>query len=205
MTEKRKVFMGKYAKNRICELRKARKWTQEDVAIRMRGEVTKATVAKLETSTMALTLDYMLNIAAAFGVQPSEIIEAPSSKERKVPLLSISEATQWQTTRTQARSFVTTSDELQGFELFALKVDGDSCDQIIPNGGLVIIDPASRTLVHEAVYLLSINGEAPSFRRFLANPPSLASCSQSAKQPTIEIGQEPFTTIGRVIFTAFAL
>jgi len=197
--------MGKYTGNRICELRKARKWTQEDLAIRMRGEVTKGTVAKLETSAMALTLDYMLNIASALGVQPSELIQPSSVKERKIPLLSMNEATQWPTAKTQARSLFTINEDLQGFELFAIKIDNNSCDQIIPNGGIVIIDPTSRTLAHNALYLLSIGEEAPTFRRFLANPPSLASCCQGAEQPTVEVGQEPFTTIGRAIFTAFAL
>jgi 3-dehydroquinate dehydratase II len=70
--------MGRqYAENHIRAFRKAAGLSMEELAARMNPEVTLATVAKLETRQMGLTLDYIIDIARIFEVPPQAIVTGP--------------------------------------------------------------------------------------------------------------------------------
>lgn len=62
-------------RNRISELRKARGWSQEQLAERIGGTVTGSTVHKLETGIMRLTLDRVERLGSAFGIDPIGVID----------------------------------------------------------------------------------------------------------------------------------
>lgn len=74
--------------NRIRELRHLKGWTQGQLAERVRS--TTATINKLETETMQLTLPWLERIAQALGVKVSELLpddlveSRPSAVERQL-------------------------------------------------------------------------------------------------------------------------
>lgn len=70
--------IGKYAENRISKIMSAKGLKLEDVA--ERAGVHFTTVEKLSKGKMGLTLDYMLKVAPALGVDICELIRAPEPK-----------------------------------------------------------------------------------------------------------------------------
>ena len=82
---------------------------------------------------------------------------------------------------------------------FALKVAGDSMDLHVPAGFSVIIDPNDKALFQERLYVvLNSEGEA-TFKQYFDNPARLVPCSSNPEHKTIELGEEPYTVVGRVV------
>lgn len=188
-----------YIANRIRELRKARKITQEAIAEGLGGTTTKGTIAKLENSTMALSLDYIVGIAKVLGVSPAEIIAPVESSARDIPLLGAVAAGNWREAVQDARETVPVPPWVSGNNLFALRIDGDSMDELVPDKGVIIVNPDDLDLVNGRVYVVANGSHETTFKRFSASPPRLEPCSTNPLHQPIEIGREPFLTIGRAI------
>lgn len=194
-----------YAPNRIKELRKARGYTQERLAMAMDAETTKGTVAKLETRQMALSVDYINAIARVLRVRPSELIEPSSGSYREIPLLGGVAAGAWKEAVQAADEAVAIPESLGGPNLFALRTDGDSMDQIVPDGAIIVVNPEEIDLKPGKVYVLSNSDHETTFKRFLVDPPRFAPMSNNPVHQSILIGTEPFLTIGRAVFAMFPL
>ena len=63
--------------HRIREVRKARGLTLDDVARACTPPTTAQTIGRLETGTRTLSLDWLVRIADALGVESSELVELP--------------------------------------------------------------------------------------------------------------------------------
>lgn len=194
-----------YAPNRIRELRKARKITQEMIAAGLGGTTTKGTIAKLENRAMALSLDYIVGIADVLGVSPGEIIAPVEHHSREVPLLGAVAAGNWREAIADASESVPVPDWLPGKNLFALRVQGDSMDLIVPDGGIIAVNPDDLALVSGKVYVVANGQHDTTFKRFSASPPALLPCSSNPQHQPIEIGREPFLTIGRATYAFIPL
>jgi repressor LexA len=193
-----------YAPNRIRELRKLRGLTQENIASGISPDTTKGTVAKLETRQMALSADYILAISNILGVSPGEVL-VQRSEMRDVPVLSCSAAANWREAVREASERIAVPDGLGGSNLFALRVEGDSIDLVVPDGGIVVVDPEALDLQDGRIFVVS-NGDCEAkIKRFNAVPPRLDPCSTNPVHLPIEIGHEPFVTIGRAVFALFKL
>lgn len=198
--------MGRlYAANRIRELRKQAGLTQEDIAAGLGGTTTKGTVAKLENRAMALSLDYLIGIARVIGVPASEIISPSQGGAREIPLLGAVAAGHWRDVVSDATETVPIPAWLQGNNLFALRVTGDSMDKIVPDGGIIAVNPDDLDLVGGRVYVVANGHHETTFKRFSASPPRLLPCSNNPEHQPIEIGREPFLTIGRAIWAMIPL
>lgn len=193
-----------YAPNRIRELRKLRGLTQEDVASRISPDLTKGTVAKLETRQMALSADYILAISNILGVSPGELL-TERSETRDLPVLGRVAAGNWREAIEEADERIAVPDGLGGSNLFALRIDGDSIDRIVPDGGIVVVDPDARDLLDGRIFVVSNGDHETTIKRFSAVPPRLEPCSTNPVHQPIEIGREPFVTIGRAVFALFPL
>ena len=67
-------------KTRIREVRRARKMTLEDVAGRCEPSTTAQTIGRLETGTRTVSVGWLNRIAAALGVEASDLVD--SGQER---------------------------------------------------------------------------------------------------------------------------
>ncbi|WP_193171216.1 helix-turn-helix domain-containing protein [Nisaea nitritireducens] len=65
-------------KNRIAELRKARGWTQSDVAARLGGKVAVSTVSKLERGDRQLTLSWAKRFSDVMNCEITDVFQEPS-------------------------------------------------------------------------------------------------------------------------------
>lgn len=194
-----------YAPNRIAELRIAKGLTQQDVADRIGGTTTKGTVSKLEKRTMGCTVDHIFDLARALEVDPSEIIVKVEPGAREVPLLGRVAAGNWREAIADADEFVAVPEKISGKNLFALRVDGDSMNTIVPDGSIIVVNPDDLDLVDGRVYVIANGHHETTFKQFSANPPRLLPCSTNPVHQPIEIGREPFITVGRVSYASFRL
>lgn len=194
-----------YAPNRIKELRAARGWSQQRVAERLNDQTVAGTIAKLESRQMALSADYILGLAEVFGVSPGEIISKGGSGVREVPLLGAVAAGNWREAIAHASESVPIPDDLPGGSLFALRVEGDSMDLVVPNGGLIVVNPDDLDLVNNKVYVIANATHETTFKRFSLSPPRLLPVSSNTAHEPIVIGREPFVAIGRAIYALFPL
>lgn len=70
--------------HRIRDVRRAKGLTLLDVAERCNPPTTAQTVGRLETGTRTLSLDWLNRIAAALGVDASELVQLPDQQELPV-------------------------------------------------------------------------------------------------------------------------
>lgn len=121
----------------------------------------------------------------------------------EVPLLSLVSAGKLADASTpipteDARKLTFGTDLGRG-EFFALTVDGDSMDRISPEGAIIIVNRADRTLVSGKPYVFAIRGET-TFKLWQPNdPPYLAPYSTNpGHKPIFVKRKRDLDVIGRV-------
>lgn len=72
---------------RIREVRRAKKLTLDDVAKRCDPPTTAQTIGRLETGMRTVSVGWLNRIAAALGVQASELVDLPG--QERVPVAAI--------------------------------------------------------------------------------------------------------------------
>ncbi|MGL5837123.1 MAG: helix-turn-helix domain-containing protein [Sphingorhabdus sp.] len=77
--------------SRVREVRRAKGFTLHDVAERCDPPTTAQTIGRLETGTRTLSLGWLNRIAAALGVDASELVQLPDQQEMPVAALLSSE------------------------------------------------------------------------------------------------------------------
>lgn len=88
--------------------------------------------------------------------------------------------------------------ELPRGDYFALKVVGDSMDRISPDGSIILVNRAERTLVSDAAYVFAVRGEA-TYKLWQPSPPHLAPLSTNPRHKPIFVkGRTDLEVIGRV-------
>lgn len=177
----------------------------EALGLSLAEPVTLATIAKLETQRMALSLDYMQQIADVLGVQPHEIIDRPLSGIAFIPKIGKISAGNWQEAVNLTDEYIPIPEGVSGKRIFALEAMGDSMNKLIPDGGYVVIDPDRRELVHDKVYAVMNGDNETTVKRYCDAPPRLVPCSTNPAHKDIMFGEEPVIVIGRVIYVGARL
>lgn len=72
---------------RIRDVRRARKMTLQDVADRCSPPTTPQTIGRLETGTRTVSVGWLNRIAAALGVDASDLVELPERED--IPLAAV--------------------------------------------------------------------------------------------------------------------
>ena len=72
---------------RIREVRRARKMTLQDVADRCDPQTTPQTIGRLETGTRTVSVGWLNRIAAALGVEASDLVTLPDRED--IPVAAI--------------------------------------------------------------------------------------------------------------------
>lgn len=83
-------------------------------------------------------------------------------------------------------------------DFFALRVDGDSMNRVSPDGSIIVVNKADRTLVPDKCYVFSVKGEV-TYKLWNAEPVYLAPFSTNESNKPIFIKQKrDLEVIGRV-------
>lgn len=191
-----------YAPNRIKEWRTKRGLSMEALGGAMAHDLTASTIAKLEGRKMALSADYLLDIANVLQISPSELL-LKGAGARVLPIVGKIAAGNWREAVELSEESIPVPDHLPGANLFVLRPDGNSMDRIVPegvDGGFIVVDPDQRDLIDRKFYVVMNQAGECTFKQFSQNPLALLPCSSDPAHQPIAIGTQPFTVIGRVVY-----
>lgn len=187
--------------NNIRRLRKARGWSQEELGARIGEDVTGATISRLESGRMALTLDWMVRFATALQVTVPELIADGLPSIRMVPVIGQISAGTWREAIGEPTGQVPIPSHAAGPNAFALQPLGDSMDLVVREDGYAVVDPDQRELIAGKVYAFRNEHGETTFKRYVESPPRLEPCSTNPENKPILLGAEPLVVIGRVVWS----
>lgn len=157
-----------------------------------------SSIGKLERGAISLTKDWMDRVAAGLGVPPEDLIsDRRFDPARRVPLIGTIAAGDWRAAVEDPIDLIPCT--VGGANTFALRPEGDSMNLVVPEGGIIFVDPDDRDLRDGKLYAMMRPGGDATFKRFRVNPMRLEPCSSNRSHRVIAIGEEPLTTLGRVI------
>lgn len=192
--------------NRIRALRMERGWTLAELA--ERAQTSPSQIMKLEKATRRLDFDWVTKLAHAFEMSERELIgeQAADSAVRLVPLVGDIAAGNWQEAiQNPIEMLAVPVAHAGGPNIFALRPRGTSMNLIVPEGGYVIVDPDFDGLREGLIYAVMNNEGETTLKRFRQDPARLEPCSSDPSHKPIELGQQPFTVIGRAVAAHVAL
>jgi repressor LexA len=190
--------------NKVRQVRKAKRLTMDQLAEKVgaiRGQpMHLTTIAKIERSQRQLSGEMLAAIAQALDVPPEVLVDnVPMTiAVRMVPLIGTIAAGKWREAIMHPDGYVPAP--IRSGNAFALKPDGDSMDLVVGDDAVIIVDPDQRDLLDGRLYAV-MNGEGEAtFKRFRNNPPRLEPVSSNPIHEVLQVGREPFTVLGRVIW-----
>jgi SOS-response transcriptional repressor LexA len=88
--------------------------------------------------------------------------------------------------------------DLGSGDFFALRVEGDSMDRLVPDGSIIVVNRADRVLVPDKAYVFMCRGET-TFKLWRPDPPQFAPHSwNGSHRPFYIKGKHDVEVIGRV-------
>jgi transcriptional regulator with XRE-family HTH domain len=193
--------MDTKASNRIGELRKARGLTQEDLGAGMSSDLTGSTIAKLENGRQKLTVDYAQDIARVLGVSITELLGIDDAGVRVIAIVDQIGSGGWQQAVKMSERTIAVPGSLRGRDIFAIKAIDNSMDKVVAKGGFVVVDPGDTDLVAGKIYMVMDALQQSTCMKFSIDPLQMEPCANDTAREPIRIGLEPFTVIGRVIYS----
>lgn len=172
--------------HRIVELRKARGWTQQQLADAL--DTTQATVSRLETS-QDLTVDWMQQLARAFGCNPIDLLTAAVVAEIRDDV-ELHEPT--------GEPMMVRAMQARG--LYTYKVLTNVADQVgLAPGSIMLVDTTAEALSRlkdgdvVIAHVRARSGEASGLvlRRFLA-PDLLTTHRKHGRDASLKLGDPEF-------------
>lgn len=191
----------KYAPNRIRELRKAKGWSLEKLGLALDPPLSHTTIARLEESRGALSLDYIRGIAAALGVTPLEIMEEAVVQVHYAPVVGAIAAGNWEEAVELSDRTIPVPADAAGPRAFLLRIVGDSMGQQEDDGGYALVDPDDTDLIDGKQYAVMNEHGETTYKKYQASPSQLVPMSDNPNHKPIAIGRSSFVVIGRVRLT----
>lgn len=130
----------------------------------------------------------------------NELAPVPGGEQalRKIPLLGKVPAGRPAPAEQHNGRWLAVSDPETPPNAYALTVDGDSMDLVVPSGTTLIIDPDDKALWPGRRYVVQMEGGATTYKEFQADPARLVPCSTNDEHKEIMLGAEPILILGRV-------
>jgi len=122
--------------------------------------------------------------------------EAP--RVRTIPLLGKVPAGGFRPAEQRGGRRHAVSDPSTPSNAYALTVDGDSMDLIVPNGTTIVIDPDDKRLWPGKRYVIQTESGDTTFKEYQESPARLVPCSSNPEHRDIILGDEPIQVLGKV-------
>jgi repressor LexA len=182
----------------VAELRRqwaAKMFKQNELAAHI--GVAPARIAEVLKGTRRVQQHEMPAVAAWLGM-----LEERPPAARPIPLLGEVPGGNWREAMSSARRSIPSPDPSLPSSAYALTVDGDSMDLVVPDKSTIIIDPTDLDLWPGRYYVVE-NGEGETtFKQYQESPARLVPCSSNPSHRDIPISSGGFRIIGRVIWRA---
>lgn len=161
---------------------------------------TKATISKIERSTVPPKMEWIEKLSAALKVEQAALLFGDATQSAKnqasyIPVIGMIAAGSWREAIQSSEEHIPVVNAKP--HMFALKVEGDSINRVAISGSYVAIDPSNPTLNDGSIYAVqNAEGEA-TLKRFRRNPDRLEPDSTNPEYKPILLGSEAITVIGR--------
>lgn len=156
--------------------------------------ITPDKVSKMLKGRRRLTVEEANILRTYYGLKADEKADRP----HMLPVVGLVSAGCWREGFEQVMGWVPAPDRSLSRDSFVVKVEGDSMDKVVEDGGLVIVDPRDLDLISGKYYVVRNADGETTFKQYAENPARLLPCSTNERHQTILIGQEGFTVVGRV-------
>ncbi len=117
---------------------------------------------------------------------------------RTIPHLGSVPAGKFRPSEQQGGRRVAVSDPETPPNAFALTVDGNSMDLVVPSGTTLIIDPDDKALWPGKRYVIQTEDGRTTYKEFQADPARLVPLSTDDTHEEMLLGSEPIVIVGRV-------
>lgn len=197
---------------RLREAR-GRKYPTAKAAIEAFGFV-EPTYRSHENGGRGFDVEAAQRYGKAFGVNPIWLLglgveaddpELPGrgngAQLGSIPIVGAVQGGNWREAVKRSAASMPRPDPSVPPEAFALRVTGDSMDELVEDGGTVIVDPQDKDLFPGRYYVVMNGDGETTFKRFMADPARLVPCSTNPVHKEIPIGSR-FEIVGRVIWRA---
>ncbi len=184
-------------RDRIREALKTQKRTQADLAAVLRTSV--ASVGRLLRKERRLTADERDQAFAWLGLDAP----SPSASAKRIPVIGMVSAGAWKEAVEHPIGWILA--EGGGPHTFALQIEGDSMDLLVPEGGHVAVDPDDLDLISGRIYVVQGESGDATIKRYRNDPARLEPMSSNPQHQPILLGREPVRVIGRVVWAATRL
>lgn len=200
----------------IRKLRKQAGLTQEELAEKL--EVARSTITQWETGCSSPRMGMIQKLSGVFGVTPAELLledgepHVPSSNAilvkasaSTVPLLTLGRVHAGKLTDEEAaeRCVEVPASVLDGHpRAFALLVEGDCMDRVIPEGSYILVDP-DREPSNGSAAVVEAEGYGVVMRRWYRGSSNLMLCADSfSEHGDMVFGPEdgPVRVVGTVVW-----
>ncbi|MFY7837871.1 MAG: S24 family peptidase [Novosphingobium sp.] len=154
-------------------------------------------ISELKKGGRRIQQDEMPILAEYFGM--GEVAPESETNVVWVPVIGIAAAGAWREAIEVPAFLVPQIRTPNCNKAFAVQVDGDSMNLILPERSYAVIDPDQKELRHNRVYLIQNgNGEA-TIKRFCNEPARFEPVSDNPEHNVIHIGEHDIIVIGRVV------
>lgn len=181
----------------LAELRNRIKKRGTAAALARLLEVPANRITEIKDGRRRIQQNEMPVLAEFFGM--GEVETESETNVVWVPVIGIAAAGAWREAIEMPAFLVPQIRTPNCNKAFAVQVDGDSMNQILPERSYAVIDPDQKELRHNRVYLIQNgNGEA-TIKRFCNEPARFEPVSDNPAHNVIQIGEHEITVIGRVV------
>jgi SOS-response transcriptional repressor LexA len=210
--------MSQTLAHRLKSARKARDWTQEDLA--KRSGVLQSDISKIERGQTLRPLG-LLALASALQCDPYWLETGnehkiplvgnvtPAKARSKVPLISWVAAGSWGEVTDmfqpgEAEEWIEAYESSPSSSAFALRVDGDSMknqhgEPSFPDGTIILVDPNRSAQAGDFVVAKDVSTQKATFKKLMHDAGRWYLKPLNSAYPTIEIDDPAIRVIGRVV------
>lgn len=155
-------------------------------------------IAEIKKGTRRIQQDEMPVLAQFFGMGD---VGAPEigSNIVWVPVIGIAAAGCWREAIEVPAYLVPQLKRPGCNQAFAVQVDGDSMDQILPERSYAVIDPDQKRLLDKRVYLIQNGNNETTIKRYRSDPARFEPVSSNPDHNVIHMGEHEISVIGRVV------
>ena len=161
------------------------------------GITSQSAISNIMAKKRRIKLDERIAIEKVLGGGAPE--PEPAATIRYVPLIGLAPAGGWREAVAMPMGQVPVISSRTGKNSFAVEVDGDSMNLLLPEGGWAIIDPDQTHLYDKRVYLVSNGEHEATLKRYRDNPARLEPVSDNNEHQVIYLAGGPIRIVGRVI------
>lgn len=129
---------------------------------------------------------------------------APAKPEgpRKLPVIGLVPAGNWREAVEHPIDWIYSPDPGLPEEVFVVRVEGDSMDEVARDGANIIVNPHDKQLITRKLYVIRNHNGDVTFKQFMADPARFVPVSSNKDHKPIIVGEDWFEIVGRVVMKA---